>query len=258
MSGNRRDALATVGHHALLAASDRHRRTEIDTWLLAAHSRGEKVLTLAAPDGFDAGVHRSGAGPVVLDPADLRPAAEPARLVLHALDEGYRGLGVVMWADGVVAASSNEMYSDVEAVLGDLSRNHQVSVLCLYDRAAGMDHLDLAVTGHPDGLHEQQLDVRRREATLHLGGEIDMTNLDVLAVALRSLTRTAGRTVRIDLGGLRFLGVSGVRLLHLETAAFRAAGGQVELHGAAPHLTRVLRLLQLDQLPGLTLVPGRS
>jgi anti-anti-sigma factor len=256
MPGNRGEVLTAIGHHALLTAGDRHRGTgitDIITWMNAARGRGQKVLTLGAPAGFGVDGHRVGA----LGAADLDPAGEPARLVRRAQDEGYRGVGVAIWADSVIGGSSRQVHAEIEAVLADLSRNHPVSVLCLYGRAgAGREHLDLAVTGHPDGLHEQQLDVRRRNATLHLGGEVDLTNLDVLVESLHALTGTSDGTVRIDLAGITFLGASGTRVLHEETAGFRAAGGRVEVCGTTPHLTRVLRLLQLDRLPGITLVPA--
>ena len=89
----------------------------------------------------------------------------------------------------------------------DLCRDHPVSVLCVYDRdgdrdGAGIEHVDLAVARHPDGLQEQRLALRRIAHTLYVVGEIEMSNLDVFAIALRALTNTPSSTVHIDMEGV--------------------------------------------------------
>jgi hypothetical protein len=75
----------------------------------------------------------------------LRREARQARLVERALAEGYRGLGVLVWADGVIAAVSAQGHAVIEASLAELCRKHRVSVLCVYDRGtAGTRQLDMA------------------------------------------------------------------------------------------------------------------
>ena len=132
-----------------------------------------------------------------------------------------------------------------------------MSVLCVYDRdgardGAGVEHLDLAVARHPDGLREQRLALRRTADTLYVDGEIDMSNLDVFATALRALTDTPSASLLIDLNGVTFLAAAGVRTLIRDTAPYRDRGADVEID-ATPHITRILQLLDIHRLPQLHL-----
>ena len=125
----------------------------------------------------------------VLTPAEWRREARQARLIERALAEGYRGLGVLIWADGVIAAVSAQGHAVIETSLAELCREHPVSVLCVYDRGgAGTRQLDMAVAHHPDELRDQQAFVHHDRHRLALGGEFDISNLDVLSTALRTLT----------------------------------------------------------------------
>jgi hypothetical protein len=203
----------------------------------------------------------------VLTPAELRPQARPARLVERALAEGYRGLGLLIWADGSIAAASPQGHADIESSLAALCRAQPVSVLCVYDRGgAGTRQLDLAVTHHPDELRDQQALVHHDRHRLALGGEFDLDNLDVLSTALQTLTAHATTgdtppavpTLQVDLRQLNFLSVAAARTLDIATAGYRRHGGRVELHHPSPHLTTVLHLLNLHRLPGLTLLSGAA
>jgi hypothetical protein len=206
----------------------------------------------------------------VLTPAELRPQARPARLVERALAEGYRGLGLLIWADGSIAAASPQGHADIESSLAALCRAQPVSVLCVYDRGgAGTRQLDMAVTHHPDELRDQQAFVHHDRHRLTLGGEFDLDNLDVLSAALRTLTAMdaidapgasppAVPTLRVDLRQLEFLSVAAAATLDIATAGYRQHGGRVELHHPSPHLTAVLYLLNLHRLPGLTLLTGAA
>lgn len=260
------------GHVALLSSSPARSRAGIDTWVRSALARAEKLATVAAPadlalgHAIDGGIdHGSGgvgvtpaAGQLIaLDPAELHPAAQPVELVRGVLDEGYRGLNVLVWADGVIAAASPDVHADLEAALAKLCREQPVSVLCLYDRdRAGSDHLDRAVVHHPDELRDQLVWLRRTDNTLQLGGELDATNIDVLTAALHTITTSANaaRVVRIDVSQLAFLSVAAARVIARGTTAYRDQGGHVELHGATPQITKVVQLLGLDQLPGLDVI----
>ena len=251
-----RDRPAPPRHEGLLAATARHRRTAMSTWARSALDRSEKLITLCAPVDTDI-ASRAGSGLTALTPDDLHTTAPPAELLQRALPDGDYGLGILIWADAVIAATSRATHAEVETTLAGLCRDHSVSVLCVYDRdgdrdGAGIEHLDLAVARHPDGIQERCLALRRTANTLAVDGEIDMSNLDVFATALRALTDTPSPTVRIDLNAVTFLAAAGVRTLIRDTAPYRDRGADVEIH-ATPHITRILQLLDIHRLPQLHL-----
>jgi ABC-type transporter Mla MlaB component len=250
-----RDRPVLPRHEGLLAASANHRQSAMSTWARLALDRSEKLLTLCAPVDTDI-AGRAGSGLTALTPDDLHTA--PVELLQRALPDGDHGLGILIWADAVIAATSRETHETIETTLTSLCRDHPVSVLCVYDRhgkrdSAGIEHLDLAVARHPDGLQEQRLALHRTAHTLYVGGEIEMSNLDVFATALRALTDTPSPAVRIDLGGVTFLAAAAVRILIRDTAPYRDRGADVEIH-ATPHITRILQLIDIHRLPQLHLI----
>src|SRR3954451_15205296 len=103
-------------HIGLLRSPTPQCHDRIQSWLHAAVARGDKVATVAVPADLHIGGHGdegSGinggvdlCGLTVLTPAELRREAQPVRLVERALAEGYRGVGVLVWADGVITAVS--------------------------------------------------------------------------------------------------------------------------------------------------------
>jgi hypothetical protein len=118
----------------------------------------------------------------------------------------------------------------------------------------------MAVAHHPDELRDQQAFVHHDRHRLALGGEFDISNLDVLSTALRTLTAIGATgatgdalpavpTLKVDLRQLEFLSVAAARTLDIGTAGYRRHGGRVELHHPSPHLITVLHLLDLHRLP---------
>jgi anti-anti-sigma factor len=238
------------GHEALLVASDDHRRVAVGAWTDAATARQDKLLTLAAP-------LRSTAGeplPTLALSAEELPLRAAVDLTRRALDDGFRGLSIIVWVDRLTAATSAGIRADVETTLTHLCRRHPVSALCLYDRGdERTGRPGDAVNRHPDGLHDQHLTVRRADHVLQLVGEIDIANLDVLTAALEAAIQTNDHTVHIDLSGTTFLSAAAVAVLAQDTATFREAGGTVEIHNPTSHVARVLRLLWHQPLAGLRL-----
>jgi anti-anti-sigma regulatory factor len=246
------DRTAAPRHEGLLPTSLANRRTRIAAWTQTAVDRGDKIVVLTADPDRDVIAARPDATVATIGIGDLHPAATAVQLVQRTLDESFQGLSILIWADNVITETSAEFHSAIETELADLCDHHPVSVLCCYDRnGAGTGHLDMAVTHHGDGLHEQQLTLRHFDDNLYLDGEIDMNNLDVLATALRVITSSGTSAVRIHLRRASFLSAAALQALGQHTASFRDHGGRVELHGTTPQIPRFLQLLQLQPLPGL-------
>ena len=242
--------MTDLAHTALLRTPADWSRARLRDWVDGARARGELVVTVAAPAGLraDAGTRDA----PDLDPVELR--ARPADPVVRALDRGHRGLGVLVWADGVIGGASVETHGAVEAVLTDLCRDHPVSVLCVYDRDGdGRAHPHLSVGRHPGGVAEAQAHLSRTGEVLRLEGEFDTSNTDVLGAALREAEAAAPERIRVDLSGVGFLSAAAARTLAAETAAYRAGGGRVEVRDAAGHPRRVLRMLRSSGVRGLDL-----
>lgn len=221
------------------------RLAAVARWAETARERGQKLVTVAAPPG-----------PGVVEPRPvpaeaLTEAGDSERLVARAIADGFRGLGVLVWADNLIAATSDDVHARLETVLSDLCASQPVAALCLYSRRApGSPPLQRAVAHHSEVDGDPLVRVRRTQRGVALDGEIDSSNSDVLAAALTAVTAAASPTVRVDLSGLRFLSARGAGLLESATAAYRAGGGVVELHLPA-HLARVLRLCGVDPQPDL-------
>jgi anti-anti-sigma factor len=247
------DRSLPLRHEGLLLDSLHCMRTRVSTWAGTALARRHKILCLSGSDDLLADSPDITATHLTI--GDLLPSADPGRLVRGALDGGFDGVSIIISADSVIAATSSEVHTAIEASLTELGTHYPVAVLCCYHRnGAGADHVDMAVSHHLDGLQEQQLTLHRLDGTVHLRGEIDLVNLDVLVAALRAATQTRSATIRLDLGLVTFLSAGAARALHQQTARFRDQGGQVELYGATPQLARTLQLIHPQPLPGLKIV----
>ncbi|MBT2398009.1 STAS domain-containing protein [Streptomyces sp. ISL-100] len=102
-------------------------------------------------------------------------------------------------------------------------------------------------------VHTAELRVVRtcRPDGLRVEGVVDVHGHQHLRTALEAVEQTDG-DVQLDLSGLEFLDLGGLRLL-MAFARSRAAGSQVELVGLAPHLREVISLVGWDETPGLRL-----
>jgi len=247
------DRSVPLRHEGLLLDSLNCMRTRVNAWASTALARRHKILCLSGSEDLLADSPDVTATRLTI--SDLLPSADPARLVRGALDGGFDGVSIIISADSVIAATSREVHAAIEACLTELGTHYPVAVLCCYHRnGAGADHVDMAVSHHLDGLQEQQLTLHRLDGTVHLRGEIDLVNLDVLIAALRAATQTRSATIRLDLGLLTFLSAGAARALHQQTARFRDHGGQVEIYGATPQLVRILQLIHPQPPPGLKIV----
>ena len=101
------------------------------------------------------------------------------------------------------------------------------------------------------------LRVSRSRQGLAVTGEIDESSFRFFAEALDALAEGMS-PVHIDLSGVQFCDIAGLRLMVRLTRADDRAGEprgarRVILHAAAPHLRIVLGVLGWDRTPGLVL-----
>lgn len=98
-----------------------------------------------------------------------------------------------------------------------------------------------------------------RSGRLSLTGDVDASNVTRLAGVLSAeARRPAGpsgggsASLHLELSGLEFMDVGGCRLLvHTAMALFGDGERRLVLHGLAPHLRRVMRVVGWDSTPGL-------
>jgi ABC-type transporter Mla MlaB component len=111
--------------------------------------------------------------------------------------------------------------------------------------------------GAPAGQGISPLSVSRSGQGLAVSGEIDESSFGFFAAALDALASGLS-LVQIDLAGVQYCDVAGLRLMVRLTGADDLNGGhtgarRVVLHGTAPHLRAVLGVLGWDRTPGLVL-----
>lgn len=84
---------------------------------------------------------------------------------------------------------------------------------------------------------------------LRVAGEVDHNNTPAFGEVLAAATHTGG-DVHVDLAGLEFINVEGLRLL-MSAAAQVSPSGALVLEALPPHLFRVIHLAGWDATPGL-------
>ncbi|MGA5700468.1 STAS domain-containing protein [Peterkaempfera bronchialis] len=96
---------------------------------------------------------------------------------------------------------------------------------------------------------------------LALRGDVDASNVNRLAGVLSAEARRPADpqggpgSLHLELSDLEFMDVGGCRLLvHTALALFGDGERRLVLHGLAPHLRRVMRVVGWDRTPGLDIV----
>jgi len=86
---------------------------------------------------------------------------------------------------------------------------------------------------------DRQLEISQLQAerAVRLRGEIDVSNSDALSAAL-ARAQNGGTEIVVDVADLRFIDLSGLRIL-----AFASPGRPVRLRNVPPHLTRLLTMV---------------
>jgi anti-anti-sigma regulatory factor len=239
----------------LLHGSEEQRRADVAAWVRRGLELGEKVLYTQVPDrpadsllavleprGVDAGAAVREGRLVVLPPADFFLPEGPGPAVERALAEGFPAVRM--------SAEAGTALTVVSAAV-----RH---ALCQYAQATTTGQaLDDVVAFHLFGVRQESFSTGWDGDGLVIRGEVDPTNTGVFAAALAAAARIAFRVLRLDLTGLDYLDAGSCWRLDDVTRRFRAAGGQVVLVGPPPAVERTMRLLDIDELPGVHLAGGQ-
>jgi anti-sigma B factor antagonist len=84
-------------------------------------------------------------------------------------------------------------------------------------------------------------------ARLAIHGELDMFTAPLLERELRAAARRRPKQIVLDLAGLRFMDVSGLRAILDAARRLRRDGGAMVIANPLPHIVRLLELTAIDQ-----------
>jgi anti-anti-sigma factor len=249
------------GHLLLLHDSEAQRRTGVAAWVRRGLARGEKILytepatqdrghvltaVLEEQQVDVGGALESGQLQVVLADSTAYDPAWQMSVIEDALHDGYPS---VRWAGEAATAwgvMSRRVHAEVEQTTDDLCRSQPLSVLCQYPTSAMS--LPQVCSFHGAGVRNASLTAASSADAVHLSGEVDISNHELLHAVLLARTSTArGTTYTLDLSELTFLDVTGTRAIVSGTYGYRSVGGHVRIRTAHRPVERVLRLLGIDK-----------
>ena len=111
------------------------------------------------------------------------------------------------------------------------------------------DRHDDFVAGHPSSIDSAPLLTVRIRFTpnlpvIRLSGELDLASLHLLADALDAIAAAscAGNLVMLDLSGVTFCDVAGLRAIEMCDAALEAADKQLLLYDTPPQITKLIAI----------------
>lgn len=255
------------GHLLLLYGAERERLSKFAAWARHGLECGEKVVyselsPTAAREalwrgGVDVSKEMAVGRLVELTPEEFYPAGGQIEIVNRALAEGHAAVRLSGVADAAAAALPAARYAEVERRIAVLCRTRPVSALCQYEESSTVgEQLSSVASTHITGIRQRMLCTSSRSRDLSLGGDVDLSNEDLLAGVLRAATAGRHGTFTLHLNHLRFLSAGGCRVLATATAAFRDRGGLLLIVDPQPQVEHVLRLTVVDHLTGVELRGG--
>jgi len=90
-------------------------------------------------------------------------------------------------------------------------------------------------------------DFEKSAARLALRGELDMYSAPLLERELESAAKRRPQQIVLDLSGLSFMDVSGLRAILDAARRARREGGSLVIANPMPHIVRLLELTAIDQ-----------
>lgn len=273
MSVHAYPALGWDGHLLLVHRSEAERSAKLAAWVRRGLENDEKViyteargqqaegslLAVLRGNGVDAASAAAEGRLSVIPTPEFYPAAGQLPVVERALAEGYRGLRIAAEATTALTYLPWPAYMAVERGIDKVARTHRLSALCQYGTASVVkDHLPDVAGSHVSGIRERMLSTDGHvDGELILAGEIDMSNEELLACALRAAASRARETFRLDFRRVRFLSAGACRVIDEGTRQFRNGSGTVLLVGPTPMIANVLRLSGVASLDGMKLIRSR-
>lgn len=252
------DLLADLDGHVCLVVDDDLAYADLAaSFLSGAEARGEKTVAFG-PEGCPVREQLRPHASVVADPyvdvlkrGHLDPEGLFATLsqeTAKARDEGYSGLRVAADMNWLLpAARSDDDTLRFEVLLDRVVSEAGATVLCAYRRTSfspetilGMLCSHPVTAGHAASAPFKL--VADAEGGWVLSGEIDLA---VASVLVPMLAATAGEPWVVDISGLTFSDVAGLRAF--ATAAVDA-GRALELRGASEKFQRYWRLGGFDDV----------
>jgi anti-anti-sigma factor len=183
------------------------------------------------------------------------------QLIDAAVGEGYAGLRLAAEMTWMLRSGLDaEAIAFYERTASTVFSSRPGCAMCHYDRRRFPAELVAAVeAAHPyvattDPLYADELLTLTPvydPAGLRVAGDIDLSNTAAWQSALAAVADRADE-VRLDLAGLGFIDVQGVRAL-ARTAADMADGHCLVVDSAPPELLRMLRLSGWDRITGLVI-----
>jgi anti-anti-sigma factor len=172
------------------------------------------------------------------------------------VEQSLRHYRSVRWSGEAEAAwrvIPQARHAEIEWAVDEACTSEPMSVMCQYPVRASMDVLGPASTAHGAGLRERLLQTTPLDdGGLALHGDLEVSNLDLMrSVLLAATAMTKVDQFAVDLGGLDFVDLGGIRTLLAGTAPYRRHGGQVRIDAPQAHVDRLLRLLGVHREQGV-------
>ncbi|MGI5135642.1 MULTISPECIES: STAS domain-containing protein [unclassified Streptomyces] len=86
---------------------------------------------------------------------------------------------------------------------------------------------------------------------LRCEGEVDLCSRDLLAAALDKAVHFGSGDLHVDLTGLTFIDVAGIRMMTTVAKTLSRDGRRLLLHATPPVVRKVIRVLGWETTPGL-------
>jgi len=264
------------GHLVLVHESERQRRVGVAAWVRRGLDLNAKILYIERPDepvsrsvrsvlrdhrvDVDDAVARGQLQVFCADDERVFDATWQTGVLRRALADGY---STVRWADEAMTAwtvMQPEKHASLEWATDERCRSRQVSVLCQYPFDLMEATMQTVCAMHGDGVCGSLVRTSPVHGGLAVVGEVDWSNARLLHSALAAASVvTPGRDgpFVLDLGELTFIDVAGIRAIVSGTSAYRATGGTVILRAVRPSVSRLLELLEVDDVRGIAVVESQ-